>query len=170
MRGKLVVAAFVAICVGGCVFIPPHSARRRRAAFRVVSRIVAPAFAAIASTGIRTVTNASGDVFSYGGSYYRWFNGRWWRSSSWNEGWSSISTVPRAFLNIPRTHRAYHVVKHHPHYVAKAAPVKASFKKAVKKASKPGLVKAAVKKATVKKMLPKKKGPIMKAIKKKLKK
>jgi len=107
MRLKLAVAAFVALGAGGCYVVLTENGP-------VLGVAVRPIYAPIASTGIRVVTNASGDVFYYGGSYYRWWSGRWWRSPTWTSGWAPIGVVPRVFLSIPRTHPRYHVVRHHP--------------------------------------------------------
>ncbi|MHC4248267.1 MAG: hypothetical protein ACYS9X_03985 [Planctomycetota bacterium] len=112
MRLKLAVAAFLALGAGGCYVVLAENGP-------VVGVAVRPIYAPIASTGIRVVTNASGDVFYYGGSYYRWWSGRWWRSPTWRSGWTPIAIVPRVFLSIPRTHPRYHVVRHHPLHPAR---------------------------------------------------
>lgn len=107
MRLKVTVAAFVALSLGGCYIVATPDGVG-------VGVTVRPIYSPIASTGIQVVTNASGNIFYYGGVYYRWLNGRWWRSPTWRSGWAPIAVVPRVFLNIPRTHPRYHVVMHHP--------------------------------------------------------
>jgi len=117
MRLKLAVAALVAAGAGGCYIVATPNGVG-------VGVNIRPVYSYIAGTGIRVVTNASGDVFYYGGVYYRWYGGRWWRSPTWTSGWTPITVVPRVFLSIPRTHRMYHVVKHHPlHPAHPAKPV-----------------------------------------------
>jgi len=114
MRLKLAVAALVAAGAGGCYIVATPDGVG-------VGVSIRPVYAHIAGTGIRVVTNASGDVFYYGGVYYRWYGGRWWRSPTWRSGWTPIAVVPRVFLSIPRTHRMYRVVKHHPLHPAHSA-------------------------------------------------
>jgi hypothetical protein len=109
MRLELTAAALLALGVGGCYVVAGPDGVGVG-----VGVSVRPVYAPIASTGIQVVTNASGDVFFYGGTYYRWFNGRWWRSPTWRSGWAPITVVPRVFLNIPSWHPRYHVVRHHP--------------------------------------------------------
>lgn len=75
-----------------------------------------PVLSPIAGTSISVVTSASGDVFFYGGSYYRYWNGGWWHSPYWNRGWLRTTIVPGAFLTIPASHPRYRVVRYHPHY------------------------------------------------------
>jgi len=107
MRLKLAVAALVAAGAGGCYIVATPDGVG-------VGIHVRPVYTRIAGTGIRVVTNAPGDVFYYGGTYYRWYGGRWWRSPTWRSGWTPITVVPRVFLSIPRTHRMYRVARHHP--------------------------------------------------------
>jgi hypothetical protein len=119
MRMKLAVAALVALGVGGCYIALTDDGP-------VIGVAVRPIYAPIAGTGIRVVTNAGTDVFYYGGTYYRYRSGRWWRSPTWTSGWAPIAIVPRVFLSIPRTHRCYNVVRHHPlHKVRPTHPANA---------------------------------------------
>ena len=112
MRLKLVAAAFVALGVGGCYIVASPDGV-------ALGLSVRPIYSSIAGTGIRVVTNASGDVFYYAGAYYRLSNGRWWRSPMWRSGWTPIVSVPNVFLRIPVTHPKYHVVRHHPLHPAR---------------------------------------------------
>ncbi len=84
-----------------------------------VGGILRPAYRYIPGTQIRVVTNAAGDVLDYGGAYYRWHAGRWWRSNAWNGGWVRTAVVPGAFLKIPASHRMHHLVRRHPRWTGK---------------------------------------------------
>jgi len=107
MRLKLAVAVLALAGAGGCyVVATPRGVN--------VGVSLRPFYVPIAGTGIRIVTNADGDVFYYGGYYYRWRAGRWYRSRSWTSGWQLTAAVPRAFLSIPQNHPKHYIVKNHP--------------------------------------------------------
>jgi hypothetical protein len=106
---QVVAALALAGALGGCYLaITPDG--------MAVGVDLAPVYAYIPGTQIRVVTNAGGDVFFYGGRYYRYHGGYWWHSGAWNSGWARAPVVPDAFLHIPATHPKYHVVRVHPHY------------------------------------------------------
>ena len=106
---QVVVALALAGTAGGCYLaITPDGV--------AVGVDLTPAYAYIPGTQIRVVTNAGGDVFLYGGRYYRYSGGYWWHSPAWNSGWVRTAVVPGAFLRIPASHPKYHVVRVHPHY------------------------------------------------------
>jgi hypothetical protein len=110
MRKLLSSALALAVIAAGCLIVTPDGE---------VIGFVAPArpiMVDIPDTQIKVVTGASGDVFYVDGSYWRFQGDRWWRSSVWNGGWTTVTAVPRAFLRIPATHRMHRVVKHHPEF------------------------------------------------------
>jgi len=74
----------------------------------------APALAAIAGTSIRHGTVSGAHVFSYGGRYFKVVGSTWYTCGRWGASWTATTSVPDAFLKIPRGHRAYGVVKVHP--------------------------------------------------------
>jgi hypothetical protein len=78
--------------------------------------VAAPVMAFIPGTSIQVVTTAgvSGDVFFHNGVYWRCYNGHWYRRARWGGSWLTVTAVPRVFLSIPASHRAYRVVRHHP--------------------------------------------------------
>lgn len=96
-----------------------------------------PRYSYIPGTQIAVVTNASGDVFRYGGAYYRWWNGLWWRSSVWHGGWVRAAVVPDVFLSIPASHPKYYVVRHHPRFRARIRVPFKAVKTHIKKKSTP---------------------------------
>lgn len=83
---------------------------------------VEPVLTYIPGTEIQVVSNAPDDVFFYGGFYWRFYNGVWYRSRYWNHGWVIWHDVPHVFLQIPPTHPKYHVVMHHPAYKVHSGP------------------------------------------------
>ncbi len=158
MKKLLLAVVALAVVAGGCYIITPDGE-----IIGVVGPVfapptvvvAAPAMSYIAGTQIRTMTGALGEVFYLNGVYWRYYNGRWWRSSQWNAGWGVVSTVPRAFLQIPATHRAHGVVKSHPLYKKSTPKVKvpATGRPAVKRPAvkRPATKKPAGKKPAVKK-------------------
>ena len=110
MRKLLLSALALAVLAAGCLIITPDG--------EVIGVVLPtrPAMVGIPGTQIQVVSGVTGDVFYLNGGYWRFHSGRWWRSSIWNGGWSTVASVPRAFLRIPATHRMHRVVKHHPQY------------------------------------------------------
>lgn len=120
MKRSLTVAALGAgLVMAGCYMV----AGPRGVGIGISPVLAAPRMAYISNTQIQVVSapGVAGDVFYYGGTYWRSYNGLWYRSSVWNGGWVGVGSVPRAFLGIPPGHRTYGVVRHHPLY---SGPVK----------------------------------------------
>jgi hypothetical protein len=78
---------------------------------------VAPSYAYVPGTQVQVVSGYD-DVLFYDNYYWRYYGGSWQRSNYYNRGWVRYGDVPRVFLNIPSSHPAYRVVKHHPQYNA----------------------------------------------------
>ncbi|MBN1808908.1 MAG: hypothetical protein JW909_07540 [Planctomycetes bacterium] len=56
------------------------------------------------------------DILYYNSYYYYTTNGAWYMSTSHMGPWRVVQSVPDAFLYIPQTHAAFHVVRWHPRY------------------------------------------------------
>lgn len=86
--------------------------------FGIAPFAATPRMSYISNTRIQVVSapGVTGDVFFYSGTYWRSYNGLWYRSSRWNGGWVGVGSVPRAFLSIPQGHHTYSAVRHHPLY------------------------------------------------------
>ena len=110
MRRTFVTVALAGSLLGGCVM---HVAADGTVSIDPTPVIVTPTYSVIPGTGISLV-NGRNDLFRYGGYYWRYHNGSWWRSSRWNGGWVINSTVPSAFLRIPMSHPAYRTARYHP--------------------------------------------------------
>lgn len=141
MKKLLLAVVALAVLAGGCYIVTPDGEIIGIGPLVIPARVVvtAPTMSYIAGTQIRIMKGALGDVFQLNGVYWRYHNGNWWRSARWNAGWSVAGTVPRAFLRIPATHRAHHVVKSHP-----------LFKKPAPRVKVPAIKRPAVKRPAVK--------------------
>jgi hypothetical protein len=71
-----------------------------------------PEVVLVPSTSVYVVENSDYDVFRYGGTYYCYNDGYWYRSRSASGTFVTLDvrSVPRAVLNVPSRHW-----KHHPH-------------------------------------------------------
>ncbi len=115
---KLVVLAALSGLASGCMMVvggPVAPRPRHRAAGpRAAVVVAAPRLVLIAGTSVSYAADVSGDVFFYGGGYYKVSGGVWFKTPRWGGPWVKISVVPDAFLRIPASHPRYRVVKHHP--------------------------------------------------------
>jgi hypothetical protein len=112
-RRSLTAAAVLSLLLGGCYLLATPGG--------LVVGVPTPRMTYIADTGIRVVAGLPGDVFYYDDVYWRWYGGHWWRSPMWDSGWVVVTSVPRVFLSIPRSHYLHRVVRYHPLH---AKPVK----------------------------------------------
>ena len=119
-RALMVVVAVVVVFSAGCFLaLTPDGLAVG------VSPVITTGYSYIPGTRIQTVPSAPG-VLYYGNYYWRFSNGTWWRSSSYNAGWSVYHSVPSAFLHIPTSHPAYRYVRYHPQFKLRGPSFKGS--------------------------------------------
>jgi len=69
----------------------------------------APSVIGIPETEVATVRDPSVSIFAYRGYWWRWFEGRWYRSSSYRGPWSYVrpETVPAALVELPPEYKKH---------------------------------------------------------------
>ena len=116
MRRFAVLFAFaVLLAASGCTTMVSSGPPRRR---RPHGRARGwgqpnPRLVVIAGTNIQYVADVDDDIFVYGGLWYRYYGGAWFRCRTWGGGWTRISAAPVAFRKIPPKHVKYRVIKGH---------------------------------------------------------
>jgi hypothetical protein len=50
--------------------------------------------------GVEYAPNIVQDLFRYGGQFYNWQNGAWYRGRTYNGPWESVPQPPQSFYNI----------------------------------------------------------------------
>jgi len=77
-----------------------------------------PRLTLIAGTGIKFVAEINEDIFEYGGVWFRFSGGSWFRCGTYGGAWVQIGEPPAVFYKIPEGHAKHRVIKGrkpHPH-------------------------------------------------------